>query len=141
MSTEDRNFRCGYYEKVGFGGIDEKKSLEILLREKPQDLLARLAQLASRYSLSSVQRKHVWQLLLDVVRPDNEISEIQSQVQRAIVTDIINGLKLMEIVDEDCLDVERSNNQSKLIVIIFLFETRQMSLNITLQVNYFIYLS
>lgn len=33
--TEDsqRNFRSVYYEKVGFRGVEEKKSLEILLKD------------------------------------------------------------------------------------------------------------
>lgn len=35
--TEDpqRNFRSAYYEKVGFRGVEEKKSLEILLKDNP----------------------------------------------------------------------------------------------------------
>lgn len=28
-----RNFRSVYYEKVGFRGVEEKKSLEILLKD------------------------------------------------------------------------------------------------------------
>ena len=33
--TEDsqRNFRSVYYEKVGFRGVEEKRSLEILLKD------------------------------------------------------------------------------------------------------------
>ena len=34
----ERNFRSHYYEKMGFRGVEEKKSLDILLREKPIDL-------------------------------------------------------------------------------------------------------
>lgn len=30
-----RNFRSAYYEKVGFRGVEEKKSLEILLKDNP----------------------------------------------------------------------------------------------------------
>lgn len=30
-----RNFRSIYYEKVGFRGVEEKKSLEILLKDVP----------------------------------------------------------------------------------------------------------
>ena len=33
----ERNFRSHYYEKMGFRGVEEKKSLDILLREKPMD--------------------------------------------------------------------------------------------------------
>lgn len=37
IMTDDpqRNFRSAYYEKVGFRGVEEKKSLEILLKDNP----------------------------------------------------------------------------------------------------------
>lgn len=35
-----RNFRSAYYEKVGFRGVEEKKSLEILLKDSPLGALA-----------------------------------------------------------------------------------------------------
>ncbi|XP_072416851.1 TBC1 domain family member 7 isoform X4 [Chiloscyllium punctatum] len=34
-----RNFRSHYYEKVGFRGVEEKKSLEILLKDDPLGIL------------------------------------------------------------------------------------------------------
>ena len=34
----ERNFRSHYYEKVGFRGVEEKKSLDLLLGERPIDL-------------------------------------------------------------------------------------------------------
>uniref|UniRef100_A0A5F8GTV8 TBC1 domain family member 7 n=1 Tax=Monodelphis domestica TaxID=13616 RepID=A0A5F8GTV8_MONDO len=34
-----RNFRSVYYEKVGFRGVEEKKSLEILLKDDPLGIL------------------------------------------------------------------------------------------------------
>uniref|UniRef100_A0AAY4CS35 TBC1 domain family member 7 n=1 Tax=Denticeps clupeoides TaxID=299321 RepID=A0AAY4CS35_9TELE len=34
-----RNFRSAYYEKVGFRGVEEKKSLEILLKDNPLGIL------------------------------------------------------------------------------------------------------
>lgn len=42
--TEDpqRNFRSAYYEKVGFRGVEEKKSLEILLKDNPLGMLVLL---------------------------------------------------------------------------------------------------
>lgn len=33
-----RNFRSSYYEKVGCRSVEEKKSLEILLKENPVNL-------------------------------------------------------------------------------------------------------
>lgn len=42
--TEDpqRNFRSAYYEKVGFRGVEEKKSLEILLKDNPLGMLKQI---------------------------------------------------------------------------------------------------
>ncbi|OTF69191.1 hypothetical protein BLA29_012636, partial [Euroglyphus maynei] len=142
MSNDDRNFRYGYYEKVGFGGIEEKKSLEILLRENPPDLLSRLAQLACRYSLSPGQRKQVWQLLLDVIKPDSRITEIRCQIRRKIVLDIIHALTVMGLINDPVMNDDRMlperidiHDHPRIIVLIFLFETKQLSstMNITYQ--------
>lgn len=139
--SEDRNFRYGYYEKVGFGGIEEKKSLEILLREKPPDLLARLSQLTSRYSLSAIHRKQVWQLLLDVIRPDVCITETRIKIQRQISSDFINALKLMMVIDSSLCKIENIDyspeGHPKLIVILYLFETKQLQINSQLQKEQF----
>ncbi|KAI7695217.1 hypothetical protein SSS_05851 [Sarcoptes scabiei] len=142
-SNEDRNFRYGYYGKVGCGGIEEKKSIEILLREKPPDLLARLAQLSSRYSLSAQQRKQIWQLLLDVVKIDARISEVRVEIQRQIVNDIIDGLRLMGLIEENLPDLDQIERKigehSKILVVIYLFETRQLTSDLPKQVSDRIY--
>ena len=36
--VDDRNFRSHYYEKVGFRGMDERKTLEIILKDDPISL-------------------------------------------------------------------------------------------------------
>ena len=38
-NTDQRNFRSQYYEKVGFRGVDERKTLELLLDEDPINLI------------------------------------------------------------------------------------------------------
>ena len=35
---EDRNFRSHYYEKVGFRGMDERKTLDLILKDDPISL-------------------------------------------------------------------------------------------------------
>lgn len=65
--ADDRNFRYVYYDKVGFRGVEEKKSLDILLKEKPSDLIIKLSQFALRFSLPRDYRKLVWQFLLGKV--------------------------------------------------------------------------
>ena len=62
----ERNFRSYYYEKMGFRGVEEKKSLDILLREKPVDL-DRIHNFCLRFPLPSIYRVQVWQLVLGVL--------------------------------------------------------------------------
>jgi len=62
----ERNFRSHYYEKVGFRGVEEKKSLDLLLGERPIDL-ARIHNFCLRFPLPGIYRLQVWQLLLGVL--------------------------------------------------------------------------
>jgi len=66
LSEGQRNFRSHYYEKVGFRGVEEKKSLDILLAERPVDL-ARVQNFCLRFPLPSIYRLQVWQLCLGVL--------------------------------------------------------------------------
>ena len=60
---DGRNFRQTYYEKVGFKGVEEKRSLEMILNERPLDV-NRLTQFTCRFNLPDVHRERVWLLLL-----------------------------------------------------------------------------
>jgi len=62
----ERNFRSYYYEKMGFRGVEEKKSLDILLRERPIDL-DRIHNFCLRFPLPGIYRIQVWQLLLGIL--------------------------------------------------------------------------
>lgn len=66
MSTDERNFRSSYYEKVGFRSVEERKSLEILLKEKPLDKI-KLSQFCLRFSVPGIYRNLVWKVLLGKV--------------------------------------------------------------------------
>lgn len=66
-NSNDRNFRYLYYQKVGFCGVDEKKSLELILKEDPIDR-TRLIQFATRFTPPSVLREKVWLSLLSMFR-------------------------------------------------------------------------
>jgi len=62
----ERNFRSHYYEKVGFRGVEEKRSLDILLAERPVDI-EKIQSFALRFPLPGIYRLQVWQLLLGVL--------------------------------------------------------------------------
>ncbi|XP_060528842.1 TBC1 domain family member 7 [Cylas formicarius] len=66
MATDERNFRSVYYEKVGFKSVEEKKSLEMLLKDRPLDR-AKLMQFCLRFYVPYTYRGLVWKLTLGVV--------------------------------------------------------------------------
>ena len=68
MAGDERNFRSYYYEKVGFRGVEEKKSLEILLKDKPLDVI-KLKQFCLRFPVPSTHRNRVWKVLLGKYAP------------------------------------------------------------------------
>lgn len=70
---DGRNFRQTYYEKVGFKGVEEKRSLEMILNERPLDV-NRLTQFTSRFNLPHVHRERVWLLLLGPLSPSRPSS-------------------------------------------------------------------
>lgn len=63
MTTDERNFRSAYYEKVGCRGVEEKKSFEILLKDKPLNRI-KLIQFCLRFTVPAVHRELIWSLLL-----------------------------------------------------------------------------
>lgn len=65
MALDERNFRSAYYEKVGFRSVEEKKTLEMLLKDKPLDM-GKLKQFCLRFSVPPTHRKLLWKLLLGI---------------------------------------------------------------------------
>jgi len=63
MANDERNFRSSYYEKVGFRSVEEKKSIEILLKDKPLDI-SKLKQFCLRFTVPGMYRNLMWKLLL-----------------------------------------------------------------------------
>ena len=61
--TEERNFRTYYYEKFGFLGVEEKKSIEILLKEQPLDV-DKLRIFCLRFPVPAMYRIYLWKILL-----------------------------------------------------------------------------
>ena len=62
-NVDQRNFRTQYYEKVGFRGVDERKTLELLLNEDPINL-NKLQNFALQFSIPSFDRIIVWKFML-----------------------------------------------------------------------------
>ena len=63
MAEVQRNFRSTYLEKVGIKGVEEKKSLDIILKDKNVDL-QKLKQFCQRFTLPAAYRLYVWKIIL-----------------------------------------------------------------------------
>uniref|UniRef100_A0A3Q3KR70 TBC1 domain family member 7 n=1 Tax=Monopterus albus TaxID=43700 RepID=A0A3Q3KR70_MONAL len=93
-----RNFRSTYYEKVGFRGVEEKKSLEILLKDNPLDL-EKLSTFSQRFPLPSVYRIHVWKVLLGILPPHSDSHALVGGYRKEQYQDILEALEVMRYIN------------------------------------------
>ncbi|XP_010870732.1 TBC1 domain family member 7 [Esox lucius] len=92
-----RNFRSAYYEKVGFRGVEEKKSLEILLKENPLDV-EKLSTFSQRFPLPSMYRIHVWKVLLGILPPHSDSHTLVGGYRREQYQDVLEALTVMRFI-------------------------------------------
>ncbi|XP_054707852.1 TBC1 domain family member 7-like [Uloborus diversus] len=100
MGEKVRNFRSSYYDKVGFRGVEEKKSLEILLNEKPIDK-EKLSKFCVRVTLPSMYREYVWKVLLGVLPVNIESHDSVMQQRQEHYQELEASLRIMKKVEED----------------------------------------
>ncbi|XP_038653066.1 TBC1 domain family member 7 isoform X1 [Scyliorhinus canicula] len=94
-----RNFRSHYYEKVGFRGVEEKKSLEILLKDDPLDV-EKLCTFAQRYPLPSMYRLLVWKVLLGILPPHYESHSTVATFRKEQYQDLLQALQVIRFVQD-----------------------------------------
>lgn len=73
--ADERNFRSTYYEKVGCRGVEERKSLEILLKEKPLNL-TKLTQFCIRFTVPKIHRTVLWNSLLGNLGLERKVPKV-----------------------------------------------------------------
>ncbi|KAI7799369.1 TBC1 domain family member 7 [Triplophysa rosa] len=93
-----RNFRSAYYEKVGFRGVEEKRSLEILLKDNPLDV-EKLSTFSQRFPLPSMYRIHVWKVLLGIIPPHTDSHALVSRYRAEQFEDVSAALTAMRFVN------------------------------------------
>ncbi|ELW71726.1 TBC1 domain family member 7 [Tupaia chinensis] len=105
--TEDsqRNFRSVYYEKVGFRGVEEKKSLEILLKDDRLDI-EKLCTFSQRFPLPSMYRALVWKVLLGILPPHHESHAQVTQYRKEQYSDVLRALRVVRFVSDVTPQVE-----------------------------------
>ncbi|XP_045780518.1 TBC1 domain family member 7 isoform X1 [Maniola jurtina] len=96
--TDERNFRSSYYEKVGCRGVEEKKSLEILMKEKPWDRV-KLKQFCLRFTVPAAYRNLVWKVLLDILPVYPDSHQFVSEQRTDQYNDLLYAVESLEMVD------------------------------------------
>lgn len=94
-----RNFRSVYYEKVGFRGVEEKKSLEILLKDDRWDI-EKLCTFCQRFPLPSMYRILVWKVLLGILPPHQDTHSVVMVYRREQYEDVYHALEVIRFINE-----------------------------------------
>ncbi|NXK40126.1 TBCD7 protein, partial [Piprites chloris] len=98
-----RNFRSVYYEKVGFRGVEEKKSLEILLKD---DHIEKLCTFSQRFPLPSMYRILVWKVLLGIIPPHHESHALVMKYRKEQYWDIHHALRVIRFINDSTPQVD-----------------------------------
>ncbi|XP_066253163.1 TBC1 domain family member 7 isoform X1 [Euwallacea similis] len=124
MSTDERNFRSIYYEKVGFKNVEEKKSLEILLKEKHLDL-GKLKQFCLRFTVPHVYRSFLYKLLLGVIPAQVELHTFVMNQRQQEFNDLHHTLQVMRLIDE-------KTAKSQVFLLMWLIQTNNLIFDLSL---------
>ncbi|XP_067424482.1 TBC1 domain family member 7 isoform X1 [Emydura macquarii macquarii] len=100
-----RNFRSVYYEKVGFRGVEEKKSLEILLKDDRLDI-EKLCTFSQRFPLPSMYRILVWKVLLGIIPPHHESHDLVMKCRKEQYRDVYHALQVIRFIKDSTPQVE-----------------------------------
>ncbi|XP_039382160.1 TBC1 domain family member 7 [Mauremys reevesii] len=100
-----RNFRSVYYEKVGFRGVEEKKSLEILLKDDRLDI-EKLCTFSQRFPLPSMYRILVWKVLLGIIPPHHESHTLVMKYRTEQYRDVYHALQVIRFIKDSTPQVE-----------------------------------
>ncbi|XP_074843771.1 TBC1 domain family member 7 [Carettochelys insculpta] len=100
-----RNFRSVYYEKVGFRGVEEKKSLEILLKDDRLDI-EKLCTFSQRFPLPSMYRILVWKVLLGIIPPHHKSHALVMKYRKEQYRDVYRALQVIRFIKDSTPQVE-----------------------------------
>lgn len=129
--------------------MEEKKSLEILLKEKPINRI-KLKQFCLRFTVPAVHRSILWNLLLGslfisaiffnlswhffvtgVFPIYHESNHVYVLKQRSeVFHDLFHALKIMKIIDE------QKTPKSRIFYAMWLLETKQLSIGFNIYVSF-----
>lgn len=124
--ADERNFRSVYYEKVGCKSVEERKSLETLLKEDPINLM-KLKNFCLRFTTPASHRQILWNLLLGTA-PLHQQSHHFVMEQRVIVyQDLHRALVVMRMIND-------TMPKAKIFYAMWLLENRKLYLGCNIHV-------
>ncbi|KAI6074844.1 TBC1 domain family member 7 [Aix galericulata] len=106
-----RNFRSVYYEKVGFRGVEEKKSLEILLKDDrlgngESIYIEKLCTFSQRFPLPSMYRILVWKVLLGIIPPHHKSHALVMNYRKEQYWDVHHALRVIRFINDSTPQVD-----------------------------------
>ncbi|EDV93035.1 TBC1 domain family member 7 [Drosophila grimshawi] len=100
MTTDERNFRSSYYEKVGCFSVEEKKSLNKLLQDDIRNL-AKLKHFVYTYTVPAQERSLLWCLIMGIMPLHKSNTDYVREQRRQVYEDLLRAVTVMRCVDAD----------------------------------------
>lgn len=118
--ADERNFRSIYYEKVGCKSVEERKSLETLLKEDPINLI-KLKNFCLRFTTPTSHRQILWNLLLGTTPLHQQARHFVMEQRVIVYQDLHRALVVMRLINE-------TMPKSKIFYAMWLLENRKLYL-------------
>lgn len=99
MTTDERNFRSSYYEKVGCHSVEEKKSLNKLLQDNIRNHV-KLKQFCLSYTVPTTHRSLLWNIILGVMPLHKNSTEYIMEQRKAVYDDLLRAVTIMQYVNQ-----------------------------------------
>jgi len=123
----DRNFRSLYYEKVGFRGVDERKTIEALLAEDPVSW-EKCAHFALKFSVPSDRRKDLWKVVLNASAAYPNNCDYVWKWREKPYHDVTRSLRVMGKIRDEW-------PKAKNMAVIYLLFTKRLKLDVARQLE------
>jgi hypothetical protein len=112
---------------VGFRSVEEKKSLEMLLRDQPFDK-AKLKQFCLRFTVPVIYRNLLWKILLGIIPVYEESHNFVMRQRTSEFQDLRKALTDAKITDD-------STKPHQMFLIMWLLRTRTAKIDISSQLE------
>ncbi|XP_028408558.1 TBC1 domain family member 7-like isoform X2 [Dendronephthya gigantea] len=94
-----RNFRSWYYENLGLRGVEQRKALDLLLKDDDIDL-DKLKTFCLQFGLPAIRRPIVWKLLLGILPRHQQSHKFIKIQQSEQVEHLLSTLKIIRKLSE-----------------------------------------